>query len=210
MPEINEEWRDRIDTDVRNLSERIAGVEAGIDSLGRSFDKFSHAFENSIERQGELQKTRWPIVFGVLTLVLVVIGGFMSGYLRDLNRIENAVSKIQSKRWSENDPVQDARLNDVEKEVISIRANEHQILEDNAVMMSLLELEQVQHERVRSHIEDGHPRRVEALIDILSMKMSTLESNIEERIDTKLGYFAKSLDNVSNRINRLEEALINK
>jgi len=210
MPEINEEWRDRIDTDVKNLSERIAGVETGIQSLSKSFDKFSHAFELSLERQTELQKTRWPVVFGVLSLALVVISGFMSGYLRDLNRIEHDVNKIQSKRWSENDPVQDARLKDLEKEVISIRASEHNILRDNAIFTEELKLNKKYRENIREHIEDGHPRRVEALLDTHAGRMLNIESNIEERMDTKLNYILQAMEGSLSRINRLEEAMLSK
>ena len=130
--EAHAAWRTRIDIDVRSLSERLAGVETGMSALGSSFDRFAHTFEASERRQQELGKTRWPVVFGSLTLALIVVGGFLSGYVRDLNRIERNVEVIRGDRKSAEDPRQDVELKDLNAEVTSIRANEHETIEHAA------------------------------------------------------------------------------
>lgn len=130
--EAHTAWRMRIDSDVRTLSERMAGVETGMSSLGTSFDRFAHTFETSELKQQELGKTRWPVVFGALTLALIVIGGFLSGYVRDLERIEHSVETIRDNRMSSNDPRQDIELKDLQAEVTSIRANEHNAIDHAA------------------------------------------------------------------------------
>ena len=147
MAEINgqdghEDWRMRIDEDVRGLGERMAGVETGMSSLGRSVDRLTHTFEASSERQVDLQKTRWPVVLGVLSIVTVVLSGFLSGYLRDLNRVEASVEAIREKRVSAEDPVQNAKLEDLQEEQIDIRAEEHRDMKrDSAIVERVRALE---------------------------------------------------------------------
>ena len=176
VPIEQEEWRERIDGDVRSLGERMAGVESGMNALGRNFDKFSHAFEASIERQQEFSKTRWPLVLGVLTLVVIVVGGLAQGYLRDLNRIEADVKSIQSKRTSEADPVQDSRIGDAESEILGIRSNEHEIIMNNSVLASKIEELQHRREQVFDHMIDGHPVRIEKMLNSLDERVLRLES----------------------------------
>lgn len=120
MPDIpgnHDDWRVTIDSDVKNLGERMAGVETGMESLGRNFDRFTHAFEASDNRQAELAKTRWPVVLGVLSIITVVLSGFLSGYLRDLNRVEENVKTIQSKRVSAQDPAQNLQITELQRRV---------------------------------------------------------------------------------------------
>lgn len=108
-------WRTRIDEDVRGLSERMAGVESGMTNLSRGVDRLTHAFESSSNKQQELSRTRWPVVFGVLGLVGVLMGAGLSGYIRDLNRIESNLKTVQTKRISANDPAQNLRLTELER-----------------------------------------------------------------------------------------------
>lgn len=133
--EAHTAWRARIDGDVRSLSERLAGVETGMSSLGTSFDRFAHTFEASELKQQELGKTRWPIVFSSLTLALIIIGGFLSGYLRDLTRVElnltrveDALDQLMRNRTSAQDPRQDIELKDLNAEVTGMRLNEHKAI----------------------------------------------------------------------------------
>ena len=137
--EAHDIWRTRIDTDVRSLSERLAGVETGVTALGRSFDRFAHTFETSEGRQQELIKTRWPLVLSAITLGLIIVGGFLSGYIRDLNRVERGqaaieqkVERIKGDRKSAEDPRQDIELKDLNAEVTSMRGNEHDTIEHAA------------------------------------------------------------------------------
>lgn len=161
------EWRDNIDRDVRNMGERLAGVEAGIFSLGRNFDKFSNAFEQSNNRQAELQKTRWPLVFGVLSLVMVIAGAFLSGYLRDLNRIEADVLAIQGKRVSQNDAPQDARIAHLGERMKSIE-NSESVLEN----------------KLLNHVGDGHPRRVEEQVFSIRREMEQLHTEVSGLLES--------------------------
>ena len=57
MPVDTDEWRERIDTDVRGLSERMAGVESGLKSLGLSFDKWTRSFETFAQTEREASRT---------------------------------------------------------------------------------------------------------------------------------------------------------
>jgi hypothetical protein len=198
MADPTDEWRNQIDTDFRHMGERLVGVEAGISALSRSFDKFSHSFESTVARQQELQKTRWPLVLGVLTLVLVVISGFMSGYLRDLNRIEDDVLKIQAHRISEEDPVQNARIDDNSAEVTGIRLNEHKILTDNAaIMMQLEEWEHIKNQGV-NHMGDGHPERTEQMLDHNKLMLRDHALHVENRL-------IREMERVDRRLLGLEQ-----
>lgn len=127
MEDDHEDWRTRIDGDVQSLGERMAGVETSMTSLSRNFDRFTHAFEASNDRQADLQKTRWPVVFGVLSIVTVVLSAFLSGYLRDLNRVESSVEDIRSHRISAADPVQDANIQELKRRMTEAEhaAGEH-------------------------------------------------------------------------------------
>ena len=163
MPEeSHNRWKENIEADVRHMGERLAGVEAGIRSLGQNFDRFSHAFESSTARQSELQKTQWPVVFGVLGLVAVVAGGFLSGYLRDLNRVESSVAAIQSHRTSEADAPQDARLEYLTDKMREIDKR------DGETVQALIR-----------HTSDGHPRRVEEQIIELRRDMTHMSNELD-------------------------------
>jgi hypothetical protein len=163
MPgESHNHWKENIEADVRNMGERLAGVEAGIRSLGQNFDRFSHAFETSTARQSELQKTQWPVVFGVLGLVAVVAGGFLSGYLRDLNRVESNVTAIQNHRTSEADAPQNARL---------------EFLTDKMREVDKRDGETAQ--ALSKHTSDGHPRRVEEQIIELRRDMTHIANELD-------------------------------
>jgi hypothetical protein len=163
MPEeSHNRWKENIEADVRHMGERLAGVEAGIRSLGQNFDRFSHAFESSTARQTELQKTQWPVVFGVLGLVAVVAGGFLSGYLRDLNRVESDVTAIQGNRISKEDAPQNARLKILTSEIEKIH------MRDNEALQALIK-----------HTSDGHPRRVEEQVNELRRDLGHMTNELD-------------------------------
>ena len=108
-------WQTRIDRDLRSQGERLTGVESSITNLSENFSAFTHAFEASNTRQRELSRTRWPLVLGVVSLIFMVLGAFLSGYLRDLNRVELNLKDVRSKRISEEDPAQNLRLTELER-----------------------------------------------------------------------------------------------
>jgi hypothetical protein len=187
MAETDEQWRGQIDGDVRNMGERLVGVEAGISALARNFDKFSHSFEATVERQNDLQKTRWPLVFGVLSLVVVVLGAFLSGYLRDLDRVEGDVISIQSKRVSEEDPVQNSTILDNLREIQGIRLNEHKVMTENVKLQTILDEWRPIKDMGVAHMSDGHPGRVEAMLKEYVDHMVRLEERLDTRWDRELG-----------------------
>ena len=207
----DEDWRNQIDIDVRSLSnvlskqgERLVGVEASISALGRNIDKFSHSFEATVERQQELQKTRWPLVLGVLTLVMVVIGGFMSGYLRDLNRIEGDVKAIQSNRKSEQDPVQNARIADAEAEILGIRSDDHSIM----MTLSAVETRLDEWDEVRLmgvvHMQDGHPRRIEKMLQDLEQALRDYKTDSNVKATRELAIQQQFQHGLEKRIETME------
>ena len=162
--DIGTDWRSSIDTDLRRQGEQLVGLKTEVNALSDNFSKFTHAFEASSVRQMELQKTRWPVIFGVVSIILVIIGGFAQAPLRDLARIEGDVLLIQGKRISENDPVQDARIKDLEEEVIAIRANEHETILKDAQITTMVDELWERRNQVLEHMMDGHPRRIEGML----------------------------------------------
>ena len=78
-----------------------------------------------MDRQRDMHKPQWQVIFGALTLAVIVLGGFISGYVRDLNRIESNVDTIRSHRMSAADPVQDGAIADLQQEILDIRSEEH-------------------------------------------------------------------------------------
>jgi hypothetical protein len=191
------EWKGQVDSDIRGFGERIAGVESSVTNLGRSFDKFSHSFESTVERQNELQKTRWPLVFGVLSLVVVVLGAFLSGYLRDLGRVEGDVIDIRSNRVSEQDPVQNATILDNLREIQGIRLNEHKVMTENVRLQTIFDEWRPIKDMGVEHMSDGHPGRVEAMLDDYVDHMVRLE----ERLNTQ---WNKELDRLESQIHLLQ------
>lgn len=159
---IHDSWKENTESDIRRMGERLVGVEAGILSLGRNFDRFSEAFEASNNRQSELLKTRWPVVFGVLGLVAVIAGGFLSGYLRDLNRVEGDVTDIQKNRKSDQDGPQNARLDYLTDKMTDVEKR------DESTLQSL-----------HRHTNDGHPRRVEEQVDELRRSMDHVTNELD-------------------------------
>jgi hypothetical protein len=206
MPENgDEEWRGRIDTDMHKFGERLVGVESGVSALGRSFDKFSHSFDATVQRQQELQKTRWPLVFGVLSLVVVVIGAFMSGYLRDLNRIEADVLKIQSHRISENDPVQDTVINDNRAEIVAIRLNEHATVLNDATIATQIKELMTRKEQILAHMMDGHPGTMERMETHQNGMIREMEGDLQGRITRDLELHQREHERMVGRLERVEE-----
>ena len=159
------DWRDAMDGDIRSLSERVASVEVGITTLGKSFDRFTHAFETADERHMQASKTPWAILLGAATLMVtiftLIIGGIMSGYIRDLTRVEGDVLAIQSKRVSENDAPQDMRIDALAERMEEIKEDDHEV-----------------QRRISKHLSDGHPRRVEE--QIVDIRRTLDHLNVEQ------------------------------
>jgi len=206
------EWRERIDEDVRTLGadvklmgERIVGVESGISNLGRSFDRFYQSFEKSSTNQRELQRTQWPVIFGTVSILLILGGALGSGYLRDQNRIEKDVTVIKSKRISENDPVQDARIKDLEEEVIAIRANEHEtILQDAQIATTVDELWE-RRNQVLEHMMDGHPRRIEGMLRDQLQGLRDHEEQALRRTERERVIYRELQNGLKERLDLMED-----
>ena len=216
--DITGEWRDRIDADLRaqrtdmhNLGERVAGVESGITNLGRSFDRFSRSFEDSKNLQQESQKTRWPVVFAGIGVVLVIIGGFSQGYLRDLNRVEGQVSKIQAKRVSAKDPVQDARLAELEGEIRLIRAEEQKILQRDADSSARIDVMMQHRHEIIEHTRDGHPHRIEKELHDLQDDLKEFKADAKATLARELAVgrdtHAEMMGVMDNKLDSLEKVV---
>jgi hypothetical protein len=175
---LNEEWRERIDSDVRSLSERVAAVDAGLKSLGIAFDKFTQRFDVSTSEQRLSHQTKWPVILGVLSLVVIIVGGFMRvsllGYVRDLNRVEASVATIQGNRTSWADPVQDEKLLDLQQEIVAMRLNEHSTLKNDAVMGERVVNLQAKIKAQKENFDELIAREIQVHADI--------RSNLERRI----------------------------
>jgi len=211
----NDDWRDHLSSldnelrsDLRQQGERLAGVEAGITNLGRSFDHFSRSYEEHARSQREANKTQWPIVFSVLGLVAVVAGGFLSGYLRDLERIEGNVVAIDTKletRVSDEDPGQDIRLRDLESEVVGIRANEHitfaKDAENAAAVATVAELKR----EFINHARDGHPERIEQMLVDRMERFKDYKEDIRMEITRELTLRDEIRDEIHKRLDLVEK-----
>ena len=188
-PYKNEDWRERIDADVRILSNDVAGVKAEIKGLADGFNRFSKSFENVALRQQEASKPNYIVVFGIstigITIVLALIGGWTSGYLRDLTRVETQVEVIRANRISQNDPKQDSRLDDVEAEILAMRLNEHDDIrsdaQNKAKLATLMHLE----ENFNGHIKDGHPERIQELLNTRARVFETFREDFLREADKK-------------------------
>ena len=188
-PYKNEDWRERIDADVRTLSNDVAGVKAEIKGLADGFNRFSKSFENVALRQQEASKPNYIVVFGIstigITIVLALIGGWTSGYLRDLTRVETQVEVIRANRISQNDPKQDSRLDDVEAEILAMRLNEHDDIrsdaQNKAKLATLMHLE----ENFNAHIKDGHPDRIQELLNTRARVFETFREDFLREADKK-------------------------
>ena len=170
MEEVkHNDWRERIDKDVRILSNDVAGVKAEIKGLADGFNRFSKSFENVALRQQEIAKPNYIVVFGMatlgITILLALIGGWTSGYLRDLNRVETQVEVIRSDRVSKNDPKQDSRLDDVESEILAMRLNEHEDIRSDAQNKAKLDTLMHLEDDFNGHVIDGHPERIQELLN---------------------------------------------
>ena len=205
-PYRNEDWRERIDNDVRNLSNDVAGVKAEIKGLADGFNRFSKSFENVALRQQEAAKPNYVVVFGIstigITIVLALIGGWTSGYLRDLNRVESQVEIIRSNRISQNDPKQDSRLDDVESEILAMRLNEHQTIaadaQNTAKLDTLIKLEDL----FTEHVRDGHPERIQELLDTRTKVFETFRADFIRESDKKDKEIARRLLQLEQLLNQ--------
>jgi len=211
----NDDWRDHLATldnelrsDLRQQGERLAGVEAGITNLGRSFDHFSRSYEEHARSQRESNKTQWPIVFSVLGLVVVIAGGFLSGYLRDLERVENNVVAIDTKletRVSDQDPSQNVRLSDLEAEILGIRENEHATFAKDAQNAAAVStLKELRREFI-NHARDGHPQRVEAMLNDRMERFKDYKSDIRMEITRELTLRDEIRDEIHKRLDLVEK-----
>ena len=206
MEEVkHNDWRERIDKDVRSLSSDVAGVKAEVKGLADGFNRFSKSFESVALRQQEAAKPNYIVVFGIstigITIVLALIGGWTSGYLRDLDRVESQVELIRGNRLSQNDPKQDSRLDDIEAEILAMRLNEHAIIaadaENRAKLESIIKIE----DEFNKHKDDGHPDRIQELLTTRSSIFKTFKEDLSRQTEVKDAEIARRLLKLEGLIN---------
>ena len=208
-PYKNEDWRERIDNDVRTLSNDVAGVKAEIRGLADGFNRFSKSFENVAIRQQEAAKPNYIVVFGIstigITIVLALIGGWTSGYLRDLTRVEHMVEIIQSNRFSENDPEQNSRLKNLENHVNHMGVELDSSIAHRAASIAYIKQLEKMELDVEEHAKDGHPDRIQ---DMLEMRMDVFEEykkDLRMEISRELQLRDEIRDNIHQRLDNVEE-----
>ncbi len=104
---INSGWRDKINSEVCSLLSRVVGIESAMDQLLQGFKMLTNSIESSADRQFENNKTKWPNIFAGGGLLALLLGAFLNGYVRDMQRIEKDVLHLRENRTSLSDPVQD-------------------------------------------------------------------------------------------------------
>jgi len=89
-------WRLTIDREVKDLSNEMSGMKAGMDAMNKTMLNLVDAFDGAQSKQQENQKTPWANYLSAFALILVMVGMVGSGYVRDLNRLENTLEKLQT------------------------------------------------------------------------------------------------------------------
>lgn len=81
--------------DTRSTDERVATVETQVSALHGDFSELkkqvSHLADvvtRGFARINEGSKTNWAMIFGSMSILLIIIGFIGSGYVRDINRVE--------------------------------------------------------------------------------------------------------------------------
>lgn len=88
-----------------SMSERLSKVEANIDSMRDAFErhaeatsraiaKLTHHIDDLAAKNAARDRTNWTQLASLAAVVLVIIGMIGSGYVRDMNRLEAAVARL--------------------------------------------------------------------------------------------------------------------
>jgi len=84
----DKDWRVAMEGDVKDLSTEVAGIKSEVASIGKSMEHLIIAFDRSSARDLDSQKTPWANYIAAGVLVVLMVGMVGSGYVRDLERIE--------------------------------------------------------------------------------------------------------------------------
>ena len=80
------------DAKIASLDSEVSYIKHDVEELRGEFSSLrkavSEGFENINEALGRAQSTNWPVLFGGISLILVIIGMFFNSYAADLGRIE--------------------------------------------------------------------------------------------------------------------------
>ncbi len=98
---INSGWRDKINSEVCSLLSRVVGIESAMDQLLQGFKMLTNSIESSADRQFENNKTKWPNIFAGGGLLALLLGAFLNGYVRDMERIEKDVLRLRENSTSQ-------------------------------------------------------------------------------------------------------------
>ena len=105
-------WKGHVDEELTDLgskvgefASRLTGVETQVEAmsatLGGRIGELTKAFNVYVTSQRDSAKTPWGVLIAAFTLVVLVIGlitgGIMSGYIRDLTRIEDYTGRVDHK-----------------------------------------------------------------------------------------------------------------
>ena len=109
-----------VDKPHRNLESRVSAVETGLEHIESSMADIKesikagfHDLRRELDQQEQDSKPKLASWAGWAAVVLVIIGMFGSGYVRDLNRIEaQQVLLDQRLRYSEREAAVEQALRD--------------------------------------------------------------------------------------------------
>ncbi|MEE8429042.1 MAG: hypothetical protein V3S33_06025 [Gammaproteobacteria bacterium] len=80
----------RLETIVESLADTVKKIPGSIGDLREGFYQSLSNLANKFDERG---KTDWRAIFSAAALVLLIIGMFSAGYVRDLNRVETTQIK---------------------------------------------------------------------------------------------------------------------
>lgn len=172
-------WKNQIDSDVRDLSERMAGVETSLSSVSSGMNRLIESVNTVITKQSDSTKTPWANYIAAGSLFLVIIMMLGSGYVRDLDRVEEDVDKVSERVV--NDPRQDQAIMQLQKDVT-----------DHA-------------SKIWKHQGDGHPQVQQVAIDSLTSKLADLkiEAVTKEYLSAVLSANKIRLDGYGEDLHRI-------
>lgn len=162
-PDAN--WRAHVDSQLSDLakastslSERFAGLESTVVSAFKRIDTLA----DSLSVQAAQQRPQYSTWIGFAALVLSIVGLGTSGYVRDLERIESDVDYISKDRVSFADPVQDAAIAEIRRDMKSFVDNLHRELD--------------QSEKLRETTQRLTGKHIDARLDHLIHRIQAMEA----------------------------------
>lgn len=93
-------WRNKVDNDISNLSERMAGVESSMINLGHGVERLNATLDRSISEQHASQKPEWKTYISGGALILGIVMMVGAGYVRDLEEVKTNVKDNSQQTFS--------------------------------------------------------------------------------------------------------------